>query len=463
MTVLNNIQDWQSNAESLFETRPEWLTEQQSNAFKRFEEIGLPTLRYEEWRYTNLAFLKKHNFALAKATAELTVNESTIDLPSVDHPRLVLVDGHVSNALSDIGALPDSVLFDSFSAVLQSQPERLQGLFGATLPTQESHAEPGNEKARHGFIELNTALATDGYVIIADKGAQLKQPIEIVFITTAESQEQVSHTRNIIHAGAQAELKIIERYISIGADSASDSSNDSKGEQKTYLNNSITEIIADDNSHIAHYRIQSESEDAVHYGAVFTKLQRDANVANHNFSLGGLVVRNDITMQLLGNGAHAEMNGLVFGKGKQHIDNFTEVNHVVANCTSDEYYKNVLDDRSRSIFRGRIIVAQDAQQTSAEQQNNNLLLSKSARSDSKPQLEIYADDVQCSHGATVGQLDPKSIFYLQSRGIDEATARTLLTFAFANEVIERIGLDSVRDELTHLLAGQLVKDIEDVL
>lgn len=450
MTVLNNIQDWQTTAQSLFANKPEWLAEQQATAFNRFQEIDLPTLRYEEWRYTNLAFLKKHNFVLPAAATQAIASESTIDLPAVDHPRLVLVNGQASDTLSNIEGLPESILFASLSSVLVSQPERLQHLFGSTLPQEE--------KARHGFIELNTALTTDGYVIIADQGAHIEQPLEVVFVTTADTQEQVCHTRNIIQMGERAELKMIERYINASTEGVATTESNS-----AYLTNSITEIIADNNSHLSHYRIQSEAESAVHYGAVFTELQQNANVTNHNFSLGGLVVRNDITMQLHGNGSHAEMNGLVFGKDKQHIDNFTEVNHAVANCTSDQYYKNVLDDRSRSIFRGRIIVAQDAQQTSAEQQNNNLLLSKSARADSKPQLEIYADDVQCSHGATVGQLDPKSIFYLQSRGIDEASARTLLTFAFANEVIERIGLDAVRDELTHRLAGQLVQGIEDVL
>jgi Fe-S cluster assembly protein SufD len=166
---------------------------------------------------------------------------------------------------------------------------------------------------------------------------------------------------------------------------------------------------------------------------------------------------------LQGEGSHVEMNGLVLGKNAMHVDNHTEVNHAVPHCTSDEYYKTVLDDHSRSVFRGRIIVAQDAQQTNADQQNNNLLLSEQAEADTKPQLEIYADDVKCSHGATVGQLDKKSLFYLQSRGIDQDSARALLTFAFANQVVERIKVTAVRDEITHRIAGELVTELEDVL
>jgi len=157
------------------------------------------------------------------------------------------------------------------------------------------------------------------------------------------------------------------------------------------------------------------------------------------------------------------MNGLVLGTGRQHIDNHTQVNHAVPNCTSDEYYKTVLDDQSRSVFRGRIIVAEDAQQTNADQQNNNLLLSKTAEADTKPQLEIYADDVKCSHGATVGQLDPVSLFYLQSRGINTESARALLTFAFANEVIDRVNVDSIREQLTSIIAGELLSGLEELV
>jgi len=229
------------------------------------------------------------------------------------------------------------------------------------------------------------------------------------------------------------------------------------------LNNVITEIVAGDNAHIDHYKIQQESNDAFHMGGVFINQAKSSQVKNHNIALSGLVTRNDIQTNLLGQGAHMEMNGLVVGQGRQHIDNHTQVNHVVPNCTSDEYYKTVLDDYSRSVFRGRIIVAQDAQLTNADQQNNNLLLSKNAEADSKPQLEIYADDVKCSHGATVGQLDPVSLFYLKSRGINTESANALLTFAFANEVIERIEVDSVRQELTQVLAGELLSGLEELL
>ena len=271
--------------------------------------------------------------------------------------------------------------------------------------------------------------------------------LEVVFVS--QSENVVNHTRNIIIAQANTQCTIVERHI--GNDGS------------VYLNNSITEIIAGDNAHIDHYKIQQESDEAFHMGGVFINQTRNSQVKNHNIALSGLVTRNDIYSNLLGQGAHMEMNGLVVGKGRQHIDNHTEVNHAVPNCTSDEYYKTVLDDHSRSVFRGRIIVAEDAQLTNADQQNNNLLLSNNAEADCKPQLEIYADDVKCSHGATVGQLDPTSLFYLKSRGINAESANALLTFAFANEVIERIQIDSVRQELTQILAGELLSDLEELI
>jgi len=340
----------------------------------------------------------------------------------------VFVDGHLDAAAST--GLSDKVtsLVDSLAIS--------ENYFGSTLP-----------KVPHGFTALNTAYAHDGYVIHLTPGKVLDGVLEIVFVS--QSPEAVSHTRNLIIAEANTQCTVVERHI--GAHGT------------VYLNNVITEIIAGDNAHVDHYKVQQESNDAFHMGGVFINQEKSSHVKNHNIALSGLVTRNDICTNLLGPGAHMEMNGLVIGQGRQHIDNHTEVNHAVPNCTSDEYYKTVLDDNSRSVFRGRIIVAEDAQLTNADQQNNNLLLSKNAEADCKPQLEIYADDVKCSHGATVGQLDPVSLFYLKSRGINTESANALLTFAFANEVIERIQVDSVRQELTQVLAGELLSGLEELV
>lgn len=432
MIAADNTQSWLDQHQSLqlIGQNHAWLRQLRSAALQRFEKIGLPGIRDEQWRYTNLRALKSNAYQVSSAGGRCE-----IELPSSDNPRLVFVDGHLDSQMSTPTAL-DGIVFQSMAALLESGASELEASLNTTLPS-----EP------HGFSSLNSAFFQDGYAVILANSTVAKAPLEIYFVTQQEGS--VSHCRNIIVAGANSQCTVIERHLGKHG--------------SVYLNNSITEVIAADNAHIDHYKIQQESDDAFHIGGVFIKQFNSSQVKNHNVALSGLVTRNDTHCQLLGQGAHVEMNGLVLGQGRQHIDNHTEVNHVVPNCTSDEYYKTVLDDQSRSVFRGRIVVAQDAQLTNADQQNNNLLLSKNAEADTKPQLEIYADDVKCSHGATVGQLDPKSMFYLMSRGINYDSARALLTFAFANQVIERIQLDSVREELTHILAGELLAGLEELV
>ena len=407
-----------------------WLNQLRKDALANFEKVGLPGVRDEQWRYTNLRALKSNVYPLATPAAT-----TALELELTDNPRLVFVDGFLDSGLSsDIEV--DGLIISSLSDTLSNNPSLLEGKIGSCLDAEQ-----------HGFTALNTAYCQDGYVMNVAKGKAISDVLEIVFV--ASDNGTVSHARNIIIAEANSQVTVVEKHI--GKDG------------QVYLNNNLTEIIAGDNAHVDHYKIQQESDDAFHIGGVFINQAANSNVKNHNVALSGLVTRNDTYTNLLGQGAHMEMNGLVLGKGRQHIDNHTQVNHAVPNCTSDEYYKTVLDDQSRSVFRGRIIVAEDAQQTNADQQNNNLLLSKNAEADTKPQLEIYADDVKCSHGATVGQIDPTSLFYLKSRGIDTESANGLLTFAFANEVIERINVESIRTQLTQIIAGELLSGFEELV
>ncbi len=426
MIAVNQTQSWVDNHPAAAND-PAWLAALRESAIAQFAETELPGVRDEQWRYTNLRKLKSHSFKLSES------QPLGIALSETDQPRIVFVDGILNAELSS--ALAIDAVSTLKKSIEQSAPS-LEAQFGSTLPNRQ-----------HGFTTLNTAYAQDGYVINLSDNTVLNDVIEIVFVS--QSSDTVSHTRNMIIAGNNTKCTVVERHI---------------GKPETvYLANHITEVIAGDNAHIDHYKIQQESDDAFHIGGVFINQARSSTVKNHNIALSGLLTRNDVNSNLLGPGAHTEMNGLVLGKGRQHIDNHTEVSHAVPNCTSDEYYKTVLDDRARSVFRGRIIVAQDAQQTLADQQNNNLLLSSKAEADTKPQLEIYADDVKCSHGATVGQLDKASLFYLNSRGIDDESARALLTFAFANEVVERINVESVKQELTNIIAGELLSGLEELV
>ena len=407
----------------------DWLDKLRATAAQNFANQGLPTVRDEEWRYTDIRRLKRQNFSMQFNCGD--VSQIVDSLPSYDVTRIFLVNGLFAPAISkDI--IPSGVTVESLAHKLIDNS--LQGILSSTLPSD-----------RHAFIELNTAHCFDGVVITIAADTVLDKPIEIVHVTTGAEEATVSHARNIIIANKHVQAHIIERSLALNADNA-------------YLNNSVTEIVAHDGAQLEHYKIQEEAPQAFHIGGVFVNQSRDSAVINHNIALGGSLVRNDIHFNLLGNGAHGGMNGLVIGKQSQHIHNHTEVDHRVPHCTSDEFYKNVLDDKSRAIFRGRIIVAQDAQKTAAEQQNDNLLVSADAEANTKPQLEIYADDVTCSHGATIGQLDQKSLFYFQSRGINKADAQRLLTFAFVNEVVDRISFEPLKNELTQRFLGELLPD-----
>lgn len=424
MITANDNQSWLNEHSELLMMGSDvaWLNEQRQAGLAQFEKVGLPGIRDEDWRFTNLRALKSNDFNISPKSS------LSIELAPTSNPRLVFVDGHLDVAASTGLSEHVSSLKDSLDAV--------NGVMGSTLP-----------KNPHGFTALNSAYAQDGYVLHLKPGSVFDGVLEVVFVS--QTADAVSHTRNVIIAEANTQCTVVERHVGTHG--------------TVYLNNIVTEIIAGDNAHVDHYKVHQESDDAFHMGGVFINQAKSSQVKNHNIALSGLVTRNDVYCNLLGQGAHMEMNGLVLGKGRQHIDNHTEVNHAVPNCTSDEYYKTVLDDNSRSVFRGRIIVAEDAQLTVADQQNNNLLLSKNAEADCKPQLEIYADDVKCSHGATMGQLDPVSLFYLKSRGINADSVNALLTFAFANEVIERVQVPSMREELTQIMAGELLSGLEDLV
>lgn len=420
---------------------PKWFTEAQTSALTRYQAEGLPGVRDEQWRYTNLRALKASSLHLA--TPAQAALDSVIAPLTQGGQRLVFVNGVFQPSLSVQAALPQGVTLAPLREALLDA-ELSDGLvrenLGAAFPQQQ-----------HAFHLLNTAFAQDGYVLRISDNTELAQPIEILSL---HSNGYASHSRNIIVAEKHSRCSVIERHVAIDPTAT---------EEEHYLNNCATEIFAHPGSKVDHFKVLQESPTAFHFGNVFIKQLRDTTVNSHNIALSGKLLRNDIIVALDGEGAHSEMNGLVLGTDDMHVDNHTEVQHNVPHCTSDEYYRTVLDDQSRSVFRGRIIVAQDAQQTNADQQNNNLLLSAHAEADSKPQLEIYADDVKCSHGATVGQLDPKSMFYLQSRGINAESARALLTFAFANEVVERLPLQVIRDELTRIIAGELISDMEGIL
>ena len=396
-----------------------WLQQLRAQALEKFSVHGFPSLREEEWRYTNVSAIEKKLFSPSINRASSPIDTDWLKQYQVEDAwSIVLVDGHFSAELSVLAGLPDYVSVLSMADALVKYPTLL-----------ETHMGQAVDNAEHSFIAFNTAWFTDGLFVHVPARQVLAKPIQVLHIAT--QVDVLTTTRNIIIAEEMAEAKVIESFA--GLDVA-------------YLSAAVTEVSVGANADITLYKMQCESEIAYHFGGTYVKQARDARFTHHNFAFGGLLARSDIHADL-DVASECELNGLYLGVKRQHIDNHTRINHLKPNATSRELYKGVLDDRARGVFQGRVIVDIDAQKTDSQMNNRNLLLSDDAEADTKPQLEIYADDVKCGHGVTVGQLDEKSIFYLQSRCIDEETARNMLTFAFANEMVDKIKMKSLHDQV----------------
>ena len=288
---------------------------------------------------------------------------------------------------------------------------------------------------------MNTAFISDGAFVYIPKDSIVDAPIHLLFIATASGKPEVSHPRNLIVAGANTQVKIVESYV--GLDKA------------VYFTNAVTEIVAGENSVIDHYKLQRESVQAFHVATLQIQQARSTTFSTCSISMGGALVRNDVNAVLDGEGCESVLNGLYLVTGQQHVDNHTQIDHAKPHCSSREFYKGILDEKARGVFNGRIIVRPGAQKTDSKQTNKNLLLSEGALVNTNPQLEIYADDVKCTHGATIGQLSADVLFYLRSRGINLETARNLLTYAFASDITSRIKIESIRTELENILFSRL--------
>jgi Fe-S cluster assembly protein SufD len=425
MSAAQYVEHYQRIADILPGQNLPWLSALRQLALGSFAATGFPSPRDEEWKYTNVSALERKLFQPLLPTAAEEVNAALVETHKLaDTYCLVLVNGCFDANLSNIANLPDSITATGLSDALQRFPDKVKVLLNSAT-AQESH----------GFIAFNTAYFSDGGFIQIPAASILPKPIQILHIST--QAEALANTRNLIGLGDNAEAKIIETFVG-SVDSG-------------YLNAAITEISLGENAGLEHYKIQVESAKAYHFGGVYARLARSSRFIQHNLSFGGLLARHEIHANL-DKGSECELNGLFLAASRQHVDNHTLIHHVEPQGTSRETYRGVLAEKSRGIFQGRIIVHPKAQKTSAEMNNRNLLLSDDAEIDAKPQLEILADDVKCSHGVSIGQLDPESIFYLISRGVDSATARNMLTFAFANEMVEKISLNSLRERVQgHLL------------
>ncbi|QPK65600.1 Fe-S cluster assembly protein SufD [Methylomonas sp. LL1] len=384
-----------------------WLQQFRNKGLQAFAEHGFPNTREEEWRYTNLSVLNKTLFRPASSDA---VDADWLNAFRLENAWcMVLLNGRFSEVLSNLADLPDAVTVTSLKQALQDRPETVQSYLGQAVTAGE-----------HSLIAFNNAWFDDGVLIDVSAKQVLDKPIQILHVVT--EADALAATRNLITIGDHAEAEIIETYV---------------GGCESYFTASVNECLLGPNAGLTLYKVQLEAEKAQHFGGTYVKQAADSRFNHHNFAFGALLARCDIHSDL-DTAAECALNGLFVGGKRQHLDNHTRINHLKPNGISREFYKGVLDNRARGVFQGRVVVAEDAQQSDSEMNNRNLLLSGDAEVDTKPQLEIYADDVKCSHGVTVGQLEEKSVFYLQSRGIDEASARNILTFAFANEMVDKI-------------------------
>lgn len=410
-----------------------WLTPLRQAGRAAFAEQGFPTLHNEDWRFTNVAPLEKlpvqpaASVSANGAESKVLKEASFTKLPG---NRLVFVNGFFSTILSLQKPIPGGVRVESLANALAHDSALIEKHLGKLTPT-----------AGNPFAALNQAFFTDGAFIFIPQGVAIAEPIQLIYISSTKQAGETIHPRNLIIAEANSKATIVESYVNAGS--------------AVYFTNAVTEIVAGDNAAIEYLKLQDEAADAFHIATITGEFGRASNVNVHSFALGAKLSRNNIRTKLAGEGLECILNGLYLTKGEQLADHHMIVEHAQQHCASHEYFNGILDGKSKGVFHGRIYVHPIAQKTDAKQTNKNLLLSDDATADTKPQLEIYADDVKCTHGATIGQLNDESIFYLRARGIPEKTARRMLIHAFAGEIVERVKCMPVREEMDKIVWDRL--------
>ena len=427
-SALPFVADFEGVAATLPGAQSPAIARLRRDALRRFAAAGLPTRHDEDWKYTSLAPLEKRTFTALPAGAGLAAADDLDPAAFGDlgGHRLVFVNGRFARALSAVGELPPGVGLTTLAETLERDCGCLEPFVG-------------DSRHQTAFAALNAAFMSDGLHLHLARGAVLEEPIHLLFLGTG--QGHAIHPRNVIVAEAGARATVVEHYVA-----APGAAN---------FTNAVTLIFAAEEAQVEHYKLQQEADGALHVGAVHASQSRDSRFFSHSTAFGAALARTDITTSFEGEGCDATLDGLFVVGGHRFVDHHTLVDHVKAHGTSREHYRGILDGESRGVFNGKIVVHPGAQRTDARQANHNLLLSRGAEIDTKPQLEIYADDVKCTHGASVGQLDPAQLFYLRARGLDAASARALLTLAFAREAIERIRLAPLRERLERVLLSQL--------
>ena len=415
---------------------PQWFEHLRREAIQQFGTSGFPNSRDERWRFTNVAHLTDTKFALANGERP-TLSLGEVQQHTLEAGKdqcLVFVNGRHSKELSSTDGFPDGVVAGGLRDVANGGSERVERHLAKYATTDNP------------FTALSTAFMSDGAFLYVPQDVILGEPIQLLFLTASAGRPVVSHPRNLIVVGRNAAASVVETHLGLV--------------DGPYWTNAVTEAVVQENARLHLYRVQREGAQASHTATTQSHQRRDSNFALTTIEIGGALSRHDINAVLAGQGAECSLYGLTQIQGKQHVDHHTTIEHARPHCNSWEFFNGIYDDKSRGVFTGRILVHPGAQQTDSKQTNNNLLLSKGARADSQPQLEIYADDVKCTHGATLGPIDEKALFYMQTRGIEAEVARNLLTYGFGVEILKEIEIAELRERLDQLVHARLDEGAE---
>jgi len=428
------IKQYRLFEQSLNGVRHDSIHQIRRKAIEQFEKLGFPTTKHEEWRFTNISPLTRTQFTPAYQVEAQEISEeqfNKISIKRLNGIKLIFINGKYSEKLSD-KSFPKGIEISSLAHILQNENTSLHKII-------EHFANIEN----NSFTSLNTSFLLEGVFIQIHANIEINEPIYLVYITTDTKTPLIIHPRNIIMVAKNSKASIIEHYIST--------------ENNSNFTNAVSEIRLDENAVLEHNKIQTESNNAFHIGSTYIEQLSKSKFTSNSIMIGGSLVRNNIYATLNGEETECTLNGLSLASGNQLIDNHTSIDHAKPNCSSREFYKAILDGKARGVFNGKIYVRKDSQKTDSKQTNKTLLLSDEATMNTKPQLEIFADDVKCTHGAAIGYLDSDSLFYLRSRGISENIARDILTYAFANDIIERITIEPIQEYLHNILFSRFKK------
>jgi Fe-S cluster assembly protein SufD len=437
-TTKNNYNELFNHVAKRRKGEPEWLYLLRQSAMSFFNETGFPTVKDEAWKYTNVSELENGKFQVSVNGEVIQVKQEELDqiVPlEKAAARLVFVNGQFASPLSHVGCFENACQMMSLSEAISSFPDELEGELGHHVAFDQN-----------GFTALNTAFVQDGAFLRVSENTKLSQPIHLIFVSKAKGRNTVQQPRNLLILGAGSQADFVEHDVSLS--------------DQSVFTNIVTEVVVHKDASLNYLKIQRENKQSFHIASTKVVVNAKSKFRSTVVDLGSKLARNDLSVSLVGTGAQCHLDGLYLPHKQQHMDHCTTINHPKPKCESHQLYKGVVGGAAKAVFSGRIFVYEDAQKTDAHQTNKNLLLSQNAMVDTKPQLEIFADDVKCTHGAAVGQLDTDSIFYLRSRGLSEQSARKILSCAFVNEIVDRIQISGVQDELSCLVQERLEASCE---